>query len=546
MEFRYSPTPSGERSGCCARQPSPGPWSIQLSWGLGAGEALEKGLCRRLEKVLGADLSSVRLHYGDLAARIGARAFACGPDIHLGTERGGPDDPAWLSLLAHELTHVLQQRADRVKRPAGRGLAIVYDPELEAEADVWAARVVAVLHPAHPQQPRLEAVSEARWRPIALSGTRGAVVQCNLLPLPPLAPPRQGHLPFAATLDFVKVLYNVPNLGSLYCAPANVPLTAQLLARAHGMLGPVINGDQAKMTALLKYINDANVEDRLKHLVSLNSLLPATQKIVELKGRKTIALDDQFVLCIWGLPAQQKQELVQYLSALPNGHAMNRLRDYVTDLVALSNALTAIAKVGAVKSDAITKPLIPTWVNLLANNGPLSNAIPPAEFVGQNLQEHFEKHCCNLHGNPNADEPYWWAVTLKYHITAADLHAVGINVGPDLAVCFATTGYLSSVFHGRTLFQDQQRCALLAPWLFNLHAAKYKDWVEKKYLNAPNAFILFHGGKIQVAARNELFFFVATWMPQSQRFEIASAYTPDDLEDVWKTNLADKIWVIKQ
>jgi hypothetical protein len=38
-------------------------------------------------------------------------------------------------LLAHELVHVVQQRAGRVSNPFGGGVAVVQDQALEAEAD---------------------------------------------------------------------------------------------------------------------------------------------------------------------------------------------------------------------------------------------------------------------------------------------------------------------------------------------------------------------------------------------------------------------------
>jgi hypothetical protein len=39
------------------------------------------------------------------------------------------------ALLGHELTHVVQQRAGRVRNPYASGIAVVQDPALEAEAD---------------------------------------------------------------------------------------------------------------------------------------------------------------------------------------------------------------------------------------------------------------------------------------------------------------------------------------------------------------------------------------------------------------------------
>lgn len=65
------------------------------------------------EPRFGHDLSSVRVHNDDTAARsaadIHARAFTAGPHIAFGAGRYRPDTQAGQNLLAHELTHVGQQ-----------------------------------------------------------------------------------------------------------------------------------------------------------------------------------------------------------------------------------------------------------------------------------------------------------------------------------------------------------------------------------------------------------------------------------------------------
>jgi hypothetical protein len=65
------------------------------------------------EPRLGADLSHVRVHEGPdahvAAASVGARAYTVGHHIVLGRESYGPASSAGRRLMAHELTHVLQQ-----------------------------------------------------------------------------------------------------------------------------------------------------------------------------------------------------------------------------------------------------------------------------------------------------------------------------------------------------------------------------------------------------------------------------------------------------
>ncbi|MDX1997430.1 MAG: DUF4157 domain-containing protein [Thermoanaerobaculia bacterium] len=66
------------------------------------------------------DLSGVRLHTGPeahaAAAGLSARAFTVGKDIAFGAGQYQPDSPAGRKLLAHELTHTVQQGAAGVIR----------------------------------------------------------------------------------------------------------------------------------------------------------------------------------------------------------------------------------------------------------------------------------------------------------------------------------------------------------------------------------------------------------------------------------------------
>lgn len=61
------------------------------------------------------DLSDVKVHTGSNAssasAAVGAQAFTAGRDVHFGAGQAGAASPAGQHLLAHEATHVVQQRA---------------------------------------------------------------------------------------------------------------------------------------------------------------------------------------------------------------------------------------------------------------------------------------------------------------------------------------------------------------------------------------------------------------------------------------------------
>src|SRR5689334_21101218 len=101
------------------------------------GWALPNEVQTKMESALGADFSDVRIHVGSEVAAIGAIAFTWGSDIHFAPGYYNPHSIQGQQLLGHELAHVLQQRAGRVRNPFGNGTAVVQDQALEADADRW-------------------------------------------------------------------------------------------------------------------------------------------------------------------------------------------------------------------------------------------------------------------------------------------------------------------------------------------------------------------------------------------------------------------------
>jgi len=80
----------------------------------GLGRPLSHAERAFFEPRFGHDFGHVRVH-GDrhaagLARSVGARAFTVGSDVFLGPGEAAPDQPEGRRLLAHELTHVVQQR----------------------------------------------------------------------------------------------------------------------------------------------------------------------------------------------------------------------------------------------------------------------------------------------------------------------------------------------------------------------------------------------------------------------------------------------------
>lgn len=79
----------------------------------GTGSALPKDTLQEMNQSFGADFSSVSVHFDDVAQRmnqqIQAQAFTHGMDIFFNKGKFNPSTKEGKHLLAHELTHVLQQ-----------------------------------------------------------------------------------------------------------------------------------------------------------------------------------------------------------------------------------------------------------------------------------------------------------------------------------------------------------------------------------------------------------------------------------------------------
>ncbi|MFJ5094685.1 DUF4157 domain-containing protein [Streptomyces sp. NPDC088557] len=112
------------------------------------GRPLDEGTRTEMEGRLGADFSDVRVHEGAAAQRsaaeIGARAYTSGSHVVIGS--GGGDK----HTLAHELTHVIQQRQGPVSGTENGGGLSVSDPSdrFERAAEANATRVMSGPAPA--------------------------------------------------------------------------------------------------------------------------------------------------------------------------------------------------------------------------------------------------------------------------------------------------------------------------------------------------------------------------------------------------------------
>lgn len=110
-----------------------------------SGRPLDSGALAWANNHFGHDMSGVRIHddehAADSARSIRAQAYTAGRDIVFGKGRYAPSTEAGRRLLAHELTHVIQQG----EKPAGSDLEIGPQRDaLEAQADRAAHSASAV------------------------------------------------------------------------------------------------------------------------------------------------------------------------------------------------------------------------------------------------------------------------------------------------------------------------------------------------------------------------------------------------------------------
>ena len=92
-----------------------------ISSSRGSGASLDRGVQEKFAPELGDNLSDVRIHADStadaLARSVSARAFATGSDVYFAQGEYRPGTQDGDRLLAHELTHVVQQRGAPTSGP---------------------------------------------------------------------------------------------------------------------------------------------------------------------------------------------------------------------------------------------------------------------------------------------------------------------------------------------------------------------------------------------------------------------------------------------
>lgn len=98
----------------------------------GRGSGLDGSTRGQFEGFFGVDLGGVRLHADSKAAELsrslGAEAFTVGNDVFFGEGRFTPGSSSGMGLLAHELTHVVQQGGSSMRRVDPNAVAVSRSP----------------------------------------------------------------------------------------------------------------------------------------------------------------------------------------------------------------------------------------------------------------------------------------------------------------------------------------------------------------------------------------------------------------------------------
>ena len=109
----------------------------------GSGQPLGTETCSEMEESLGHDFSDVKIHAdteaANLSEQLNARAFTTGKDVFFHENAYQPSSKTGKSLLAHELSHVVQQSGGD---NASSCTNILIDDSLEREADRAAATTI--------------------------------------------------------------------------------------------------------------------------------------------------------------------------------------------------------------------------------------------------------------------------------------------------------------------------------------------------------------------------------------------------------------------
>jgi hypothetical protein len=131
----------------------------------GKGHSLADAIQKKISLALGHDFSGVRVHTStgadSINRQLGAKAFTTGQDIFFREDAYDPHSSSGQELIAHELTHVVQQASGAVSGNSSGKLTVnPPDDKYEREADAVAKAVVSEINTPTLQRQELEEEDE--------------------------------------------------------------------------------------------------------------------------------------------------------------------------------------------------------------------------------------------------------------------------------------------------------------------------------------------------------------------------------------------------
>ncbi len=128
--------------------------------GKGGGTPMDKALRSQMESSLGHDFGDVRVHTDHAASEsakaVGAQAYTVGNEIVFGSGKYDPASTAGQKTIAHELTHVVQQKAGPVDGTPAAGGIKVSDPADRFEQEAESTAELALQRQAAPGEEEME------------------------------------------------------------------------------------------------------------------------------------------------------------------------------------------------------------------------------------------------------------------------------------------------------------------------------------------------------------------------------------------------------
>lgn len=109
----------------------------RLNQSRGSGSPMDKDVKNEMESKFGSDFSNVNIHTNSNAVQMsqdmGAQAFTNGNDVYFNKGKYNPNTKEGKHLLAHELTHTVQQTGAKQKTPAIQKSLNEHPEDLRAE-----------------------------------------------------------------------------------------------------------------------------------------------------------------------------------------------------------------------------------------------------------------------------------------------------------------------------------------------------------------------------------------------------------------------------